>query len=99
MFNERLGDMQRQISNLQNRNANNGMGRNSVLSFPSSNTLENQSEAVHRSPHPRENGHTKHKFQLYDGLTDIDEYLTQFSTIAEINQWSCDAKALHLASC
>ena len=47
----------------------------------------------------RENGHTKVKPQLYDGLTDIDEYLTQFNIIAEINQWSCDTKALHLASC
>ena len=98
-FNERLGDMQRNISDLQNRNTNNGMGRNSVFSFPLSNTLENQSEATHRSANSRESGHTKVKPQLYDGLTDIDEYLTQFSIIAEINKWSCDTKALHLASC
>ena len=98
-FNERLGDMQRHISDLQNQNTNNGMGRNSVFSFPSSNTLENQNEATHRSANSRESGHTKVKPQLYDGLTDIDEYLTQFSIIAEINQWNCDTKALHLASC
>ena len=51
------------------------------------------------SARSRENGHTKVKPQLYDGLTNIDEYLTQFNIIAEINQWSCDTKALHLASC
>ena len=98
-FNERLGDMQRHISDLQNQNVNNGMSRNSVFWFPSANTLENQSEVTHRSANSRERGQTKVKPQLYDGLTDIDEYLTQFSIIAEINQWSCDTKALHLASC
>ena len=97
-FNERLGDMQRHIVDLQNRNVSNGVGGNSVFSFPSSNTLEN-GEMASRNTHPRENGHTKVKPQLYDGLTDIDEYLTQFGIIAEINQWSCDSKALHLASC
>ena len=97
-FNERLGDMQRHIVDLQNRNVSNGVGGNSVFSFPSSNTLEN-GEMASRNTHPRENGHTKVEPQLYDGLTDIDEYLTQFGIIAEINQWSCDSKALHLASC
>ena len=91
-FNERLGDMQRNISDLQNRNANNGMGRNSVFSFPSSNTLENQSEATHRSANSRESGHTKVKPQLYDGLTDIDEYLTQLSIIAEITDGAVTLK-------
>ena len=38
------------------------------------------------------------KPQLYDGLSDIDEYLTQFNIVAEINHWNCQTKALHLAS-
>ena len=63
------------------------------------NRLESQGGATNVSARSRENGHTKVKPQLYDGLTNIDEYLTQFNIIAEINQWSCDTKALHLASC
>ena len=42
--------------------------------------------------------HARVKPQLYDGLTDIDEYLTQFNIVAEINQRSSQTKALHLAS-
>ena len=38
--------MQRHIDDLEKRNTNNGMDRNSVFSFPSSNMLESQGEAV-----------------------------------------------------
>ena len=34
-FKKKLSDMQRNIDDLENRNTNKGMGRNSVFSFPS----------------------------------------------------------------
>ena len=98
-FNEKLSDMQSQISNLENRNTNNEAGGTSIFSFPPSNTFRGQGESAILSTGSRENSNIKVRPQLYDGLSDIDEYLTQFNIVAQINQWGSNIKALHLASC
>ena len=98
-FNEKLSDMQSQISNLENRNTNNETGGTSIFSFPPSNTFRGQGESAILSTGSRENSNIKVRPQLYDGLSDIDEYLTQFNIVAQINQWGSNIKALHLASC
>jgi hypothetical protein len=35
---------------------------------------------------------------MYDGSDDLDEYLTQFNLLAELNNWTLKTKALFLAS-
>lgn len=45
-----------------------------------------------------ENVSCKIKPQLYDGSDDLDEYLTQFNLLAELNNWKDKTKALFLAS-
>lgn len=40
----------------------------------------------------------KVKPQLYDGSDDLEEYLTQFNLLAELNNWNTKTKALFLAS-
>ncbi|XP_069110225.1 uncharacterized protein [Argopecten irradians] len=42
-------------------------------------------------------GHSKMKPHTYDGTDDLEEYLTQFNIVSEINEWSYDSKSLHLA--
>ncbi|KAK3092534.1 hypothetical protein FSP39_004068 [Pinctada imbricata] len=37
------------------------------------------------------------KPQQYDGVEDLNEYLTHFNIVAEINGWSYQSKSLHLA--
>ncbi|KAK3101485.1 hypothetical protein FSP39_003954 [Pinctada imbricata] len=39
----------------------------------------------------------KMKPQQYDGVEDLNEYLTHFNIVAEINGWSYQSKTLHLA--
>ncbi|KAK3083346.1 hypothetical protein FSP39_020349 [Pinctada imbricata] len=39
----------------------------------------------------------KMKPQQYDGVEDLNEYLTHFNIVAEINGWSYQSKSLHLA--
>ena len=101
---ERLSDLQRQIGNIENRNTNN---MTSGVSNPqgllsdrpaAQNDLHAQCEVANLRRHTHENAHTKVKPQLYDGLTDIDEYLTQFNIVTEINEWNNQTKALYLAS-
>ena len=41
----------------------------------------------------------KLKPQTYNGSDDLDEYLTQFNIVSEINQWNYETKSLYLASC
>ena len=40
----------------------------------------------------------KVKPQLYDGSDDLEEYLTQFNLLVELNNWNSKTKALFLAS-
>jgi len=40
----------------------------------------------------------KIKPQTYDGSEDLDEYLAQFSIVAELNEWTYEIKSLFLAS-
>lgn len=42
---------------------------------------------------------TKMKPQYYDGTEDLEDYLSQFEILADLNNWSYDAKSLYLASC
>ena len=100
---ERLSDLQRQIGNIENRNTNTSDVSNSqglVSDWSAAqNDLHAQGETATLRRHTHENTHTKVKPQLYDGLTDIDDYLTQFNIVTEINQWKLiQTKALHLAS-
>ena len=54
---------------------------------------------VHKLPlNGKTNTTPKIKPQLFDGNIDIDEYLTQFNIVAEINGWNNHEKALYLAS-
>ena len=62
------------------------------------NNLDAQGEASSLAGCADNHSNTKVKPQLYDGLTDIDEYLTQFYIVTEINGWNSQVKALHLAS-
>ena len=93
---ERLCDLQRQVGDIENRNSN-SISNHRGLAADRSET-RNDIHAHGEAARPRENMHARVKPQLYDGLTDIDEYLTQFNIVAEINQWSSQTKALHLAS-
>lgn len=80
---------------------NNGIGNNATLTFSLSNRINNfevQGKGVNLSARLYEQFHIKVKPHLYDGMTYTDEYITQFNIIAEINQWSSDMGALHLAS-
>lgn len=45
-----------------------------------------------------ETPHMKMKPSTYDGSDDLDEYLTQFNLVAELNRWSYETKSLVLAS-
>lgn len=102
--NEKLNDVQRHISDLQNRNTNNLIGGSETSQVPPSNrtevqnNLHAQGEASSIAGYTDKHSNTKVKPQLFDGLTDIDEYLTQFNIVAEINCWDNQIKALHLAS-
>jgi hypothetical protein len=40
----------------------------------------------------------KIKPQIYNGSDDLDEYLTQFNIVAELNNWDYETKSLYLAS-
>lgn len=102
--NEKLNDVQRHISDLENRNTNNMIGSSATSQVPSSdgtevqNNLDAHGEASSSAGYADKHSNTKVKPQLYDGLTDIDEYLTQFNIVTEINGWNSQVKALHLAS-
>ena len=102
--NEKLNDVQRHISNLENRNTNNMIGGSATSQVPSSDgtevqkNLDAQGEASSLAGCADIHSNTKVKPQLYDGLTDIDEYLTQFNIVTEINGWNSQVKVLHLAS-
>ena len=86
-------------SHLENRNTKNETWGTSIFPFPPSNTFRGQGESAILSTGSREKSNIKVRPQLYDGLTDIDEYLTHFNIVAQINQWGSNIKALHLASC
>lgn len=43
-------------------------------------------------------GRNKLKPQTYDGTDDLDEYLTQFNIVSELNGWNYASKSLFLAS-
>lgn len=45
---------------------------------------------------PKPNGRIKP--HTYDGSEDLDEYLTHFNIVSEINQWDYETKSLYLAS-
>ena len=101
---EKLSDLQRHVNDLENSNTNNILngrssthivttGRNDIV-----NDIQAQGETVIVGRSQNENGSTKVKPQLYDGLSDIDEYLIQFNIVSEINKWNEHSKALHLAS-
>lgn len=100
--NEKLNDVQRHISDLESRNTNNMIGSGATSQVPSSdwtevqNNLDAQGEASSLAGCADNHSNTKVKPQLYDGLTDIDEYLTQFYIVTEINGWNSQVKALHL---
>ena len=96
---EKLCTLQRQICDIETRNTNSNSSSqgSSAVRSELGNSLHAQGEAADKS-RPTENMHVRVKPQLYDGLTDIDEYLTQFNIVAEINQWNSQTKALHLAS-
>lgn len=47
---------------------------------------------------PLSNKSIKMKPQTYDGSDDLDEYLTQFNLVAELNGWDYETKSLFLAS-
>lgn len=38
------------------------------------------------------------KPQYYDGTEDLDEYLSQFEIVSELNKWNYETKSLYLAS-
>ena len=42
--------------------------------------------------------HGKMRPQTYDGSDDLDEYLTQFCIISDLNGWTYETKSLYLAS-
>ena len=48
---------------------------------------------------PISNKNVKMKPQTYDGSDDLDEYLTQFNLVADLNGWDYETKSLFLASC
>ncbi|KAL3885170.1 hypothetical protein ACJMK2_025265 [Sinanodonta woodiana] len=55
--------------------------------------------SLHKIPqNGRSNTTPKIKPQSFDGNIDIDEYLTQFNSVVEINGWNSYEKALYLAS-
>ncbi|MCG8031204.1 MAG: hypothetical protein JAZ03_03345 [Candidatus Thiodiazotropha taylori] len=89
--------MQKHVTEIENKNSNNGV----TFPFASGNrqnSFTRQNESTEFSMRQNVSVPTKVKPQLYDGSTDLDEYLTQFNIIAEINGWNNDAKALYLAS-
>lgn len=53
---------------------------------------------LERGPGKFENINCKIKPQFYDGSDDLEEYLTQFNLLAELNRWNTRTKALFLAS-
>lgn len=52
---------------------------------------------LHRNPNPSHSGSLKMKPQYYDGTEDLDEYLSQFEILAELNSWNYVTKSLYLA--
>lgn len=82
-FRPRVAEM---VENVQSQNLN----RND------SNLNNNQN--MIGSSHITHEYNLKMKPQSFDGTADLTEYLTQFNLVAEINNWSYQAKALYLAS-
>lgn len=96
-FGDQLGHLQRHVNDLENRNVNSRVSTEHMLPPPINNNVRHRNETGTNEKHV-DNSRSRVKPQLYDGLSDINEYLTQFNIIAEINYWNTETKALHLAS-
>ncbi|KAL3857159.1 hypothetical protein ACJMK2_011854 [Sinanodonta woodiana] len=90
-FESKLLNLQKKLHLIENRNEN---SRSREIENPIKSSRE------HRNAHEkiRNNTQSRIKPQLYDGQTDIDEYLTQFNIISELNDWDYHSKSLYLAS-
>ena len=69
----------------------------SVYNIPTTNSRQNQ-RSQSRVNFQNSNSGAKMKPQYYDGTEDLEDYLSQFEILADLNTWSYDTKSLYLAS-
>ncbi|CAG2220538.1 unnamed protein product [Mytilus edulis] len=75
----------------------------STLAPGRSSLVAGRSNSGVRTPHQKQtsnsniNGSIKMKPQYYDGTEDLDDYLSQFEILAELNAWNYVTKSLYLA--
>ncbi|CAC5422657.1 unnamed protein product [Mytilus coruscus] len=92
---------------LFNNNNNDNVATANRWSGPStlapgvSSLVAGRPNSVGRTPHQNQtsnsNGSFKMKPQYYDGTEDLDDYLSQFEILAELNSWNYVTKSLYLA--
>ncbi|CAC5407089.1 unnamed protein product [Mytilus coruscus] len=103
-FSERMDSMLAKFDHHMTNKITPILGRGYDNSSISASGEAKQSKQDLNNSHFTENIRAKHdikckiKPQLYDGLDDLEEYLTQFYLLAELNDWDLRSKALLLAS-
>ena len=97
-FESKLLNLQKKLYLIENRNENSRTREIENPSFHSNSEIRSSREHTHAHNEIRNNKQSRMKPQLYDGQTDIEEYLTQFNIIAELNDWDYHSKSLYLAS-
>jgi hypothetical protein len=92
----KLHEMQERLEKVED---NSSSKENRIAKESETKIVNHNVHSLHKLPlNGKTNTTPKIKPQLFDGNIDIDEYLTQFNIVAEINGWNNHEKALYLAS-
>jgi len=89
-------------TNLLKTNGNDGSNYPSSVMSSGPSMMNNVDVApvplsVSKFPNQYHGSSVKLKPQIYDGKEDLDEYLSQFEILADLNSWNYEAKSLYLA--
>lgn len=106
-FSEMTNQMHNLIKVISEKNIDARAEIRNERSYADHRSPRERDDIIHSTPdrdvnsnHWRENANEKSRMkpQNYDGREDLDEYLTQFELVSELNNWSYRTKSLYMAS-